>query len=171
MGRGWLWRWDGRRLWWWPQGRRSANRAWCCRSRERDSPAASPPAPPSHSAAEGPSHRGPGAPRCYPASPRFSQPSGRTGPWGMDLRRTVQTGKISKSLKVLLLPLSCPVLTPGHLRWEWMFIVQMVMNLNPNTSVESYNVLSTVTRKTPPNSFLITQSQLKKLCICLWAWT
>lgn len=95
MGRGRLWRRNGRRLWRWPGGGGSANRPWSSGSREGHPPAASPSTPPPLPAAEGPSQCRPGAPCGHPASPRHTQPSGWAGPWRMDLWGAVQTGRMS----------------------------------------------------------------------------
>lgn len=103
MGRGRLWRRDGRRLWRWPGGGGSANRPWHGGSREGHLPAAPPSTPPPLPAAEGPSQCRPGDPRSHPASPRHAQPSGRAGPRRVDLRGAVQTGRMSLYFFVYLL--------------------------------------------------------------------
>lgn len=95
MGRGRLWRWDGRRFWWWSGGRGSADWPWCSDSREGDSPTSPSSAPPPLPSVEGSSKCWPRAPRSHSTYTCHTQSFEWAGPWRMDLWRAVQTGRMS----------------------------------------------------------------------------
>lgn len=112
MGRGGLWRRDGRRLWRWPCWGRSSNRPRCSSPWKRHPAVAPPPAPSSLAAAEGTAQCWPGASRSYSTSTRHTQPSWWAGPRGMDLRGAIQTGMISSLSHRKLF--RCSLVRPMH---------------------------------------------------------